>query len=287
MLIVGLLSGSHMMAQTNPTYKLIKENGHFYFKTDVNGVDAKLMLESGVPGLMMSEAFYEANKEALNMEVKESDEKIRYLSGMHKVKYTAQTRLRIGDAVFEGPVKIVDGATDIKFPFHMLHHPSDSSTIVMIDLPRQEFSLLRKEQLPEFTKGATACDMTFNKWGMPVFTSRLSMKVEGRKANLEGEFIADMGNASLLFLNQSQALVDNMLARGAVTLREARDKTGNVVAEGLYASKLTICDRTFKGVSVGVARMKSLKECGFLGLKFFTMPTVFDIDNSKMYLCPR
>ena len=86
MLIVGLLSGLHMMDQTNPTYKLIKEDGHFYFKTDVNGVDAKLMLESGVPGLMMSAAFYEANKDALNMEVKESDEKIRYLSGMHKVK---------------------------------------------------------------------------------------------------------------------------------------------------------------------------------------------------------
>lgn len=26
-------------------------------------------------------------------------------------------------------------------------------------------------------------------------------------------------------------------------------------------------------------------ECGYLGLKFFTMPTIFDFDKGKMYLC--
>ena len=61
---------------------------------------------------------------------------------------------------------------------------------------------------------------------------------------------------------------------------------GKVVAEGLYADKLTICGRTYEGVSVGVtSQLKAVKECGYLGVKFFTMPAVFDFDNSKMYLC--
>lgn len=36
---------------------------------------------------------------------------------------------------------------------------------------------------------------------------------------------------------------------------------------------------------VGVSTFKSLKECGFLGLKFFTMPAIFDFDANKLYLC--
>ncbi len=68
-------------------------------------------------------------------------------------------------------------------------------------------------------------------------------------------------------------------------MKEARDKNGKVVAEGLFADKLTICGRPYNDVSVGVNKFKSLDECGFLGVKFFTMPAVFDFDQGKMYLC--
>jgi hypothetical protein len=133
---------------------------------------------------------------------------------------------------------------------------------------------------------ATVWDMTYNQFGMPVITATLDIKADGQKARIIGKFVADMGNASLLFLNKYNADIDRLVREGKLRLHDARDKrTGQVVAQGVYAEKLSICDRTFKGVSVGVSTFKSLEECGFLGLKFFTMPAVFDFEKNKLYLC--
>ena len=145
-LFVGLLSVLPMTAQTDAVFKMLKENGHFYFTSSVNGVRAKLMFESGVPGFMMGDAFYEAHKDSLKMEVKPCDEKIRHLGGIHHVKLSAShARLRIGDAIFDGPVKIVEDDANLEFPIHMLHHASDSSSIVWMDLEKSTFCVLSKE----------------------------------------------------------------------------------------------------------------------------------------------
>ena len=204
------------------------------------------------------------------MDVKVCDEKIHYLNGLYNVTASAEARLRIGDAYFEGPVKIVEGQSDLKMPIHMLHHSADSSSIVRMDLGNSEFRVISRESMQDQTKDATAFDISFNKWGMPVVNTRLSMDVGGRQVTIKGNFIE---------------AVQAALKESGVTLQAARDKNGKVVAEGLYADRLTICGKTNSGVSVGVHTFKSLDEYGFLGLKFFTMPTVFDFSNQKMYLC--
>ena len=285
-LFVGLLSVLPMTAQTDAVFKMLKENGHFYFTSSVNGVRAKLMFESGVPGFMMGDAFYEAHKDSLKMEVKPCDEKIRYLGGIHHVKLSAShARLRIGDAIFDGPVKIVENDANLEFPIHMLHHASDSSSIVWMDLEKSTFCVLSKERLQGLVRKAKTMDMSFNKWGMPILKTTLTLKVNGRETSIEGDFIADMGNASLLFMNKSQTNVVKMRENGWIVLKEARNKEGKYIADGFYADKLTICDRKFKGVSVGVFPFKSMDEYGILGLKFFNIPTIFDFSEKKLYLC--
>lgn len=285
-LFVGLLSVLPMTAQTDAVFKMLKENGHFYFTSSVNGVRAKLMFESGVPGFMMGDAFYEAHKDSLKMEVKPCDEKIRYLGGTHHVKLSAShARLRIGDAIFDGPVKIVEDDANLEFPIHMLHHASDSSSIVWMDLEKSTFCVLSKERLQGLVRKAKTMDMSFNKWGMPILKTTLTLKVNGRETSIEGDFIADMGNASLLFMNKSQTNVVKMMENGWIVLKEARNKEGKYIADGFYADKLTICDRKFKGVSVGVFPFKSMDEYGILGLKFFNIPTIFDFSEKKLYLC--
>lgn len=285
-MILFLLLGQYGVAQTEAVFKLTQEQGHFFCETTLNGASAKVMVESGVPGLMMSEAFYEANKEALKMEVKECDEKIMYLGGMRHIIYSAQARLRMGGAIFEGPVKITREDDGLKMPIQMLRHPLDNSSIVRMDLGRQQFSLCSRNELQDSVKGASVFDLAYNQWGMPVVTTTLDLKADGRKARLTGKFITDMGNASLLFLNRNNTDMENLVRKGTLRLLDARDKaTGKVVAQGIYAKKLTICDRTYKDVSVGVSTFKSLEECGFLGLKFFTMPAIFDFDENKLYLC--
>ena len=285
-LFVGLLSVLPMTAQTDAVFKMLKENGHFYFTSSVNGVRTKLMFESGVPGFMMGDAFYEAHKDSLKMEVKPCDEKIRYLGGTHHVKLSAShARLRIGDAIFDGPVKIVEDDANLEFPIHMLHHASDSSSIVWMDLEKSTFCVLSKERLQGLVRKAKTMDMSFNKWGMPILKTTLTLKVNGRETSIEGDFIADMGNASLLFMNKSQTNVVKMMENGWIVLKEARNKEGKYIADGFYADKLTICDRKFKGVSVGVFPFKSMDEYGILGLKFFNIPTIFDFSEKKLYLC--
>ena len=286
MLVAILTCSLSMSAQEDAVFKLVKEKGHFYFRTSVNGVRAKIMFESGVPAFMMGDAFYEAHKDSLKMDVKPCDEKIRYLGGIRKIKRsTAWARLRIGDAVFEGPVKIVENDEGLKFPIQMLRHASDSSNIVWMDLKKSKFGVISRARLQSLAKKATVMDLGFNKWDMPTVRTTLTVKVDGRETSIEGDFITDMGNAGLLFVNKSQPNVVKMLDDGRIVLHGARNKEGKIVSEGFYADKLTICDRAFKGVSVGVNPFKSLDEYGFLGLKFFNIPAIFDFSNKKLYLC--
>ena len=281
-IILALLLGQYCMAQTDSVFKLTKEHGHFFCETAMNGVNAKAMVETGIPGLMMSEAFYEAHKDSLKLEVKESDEKIRYHGGLHHVKYTAQARLQIGDAFFKGPVKIIQEDQAIMIPIHMLHHSLDSSAIVWLELGRLQFRVCSRERLQNLTKKASVWPLTYNLFGMPVITTSLRIKAEGHHIDITGQFIADLGNASLLFLNRYDTEVDKLMSDSKVHLVDIYDnRKGQTYSQAFYVDKLTICDRTYKGDTVGVSTFKGLEECGILGLKFFTMPAVFDFDKKK------
>ena len=286
-ILVAILTGSlSVTAQRDAVFKLFKEDGHFYFKTTVNGVRAMLMFESGLPGFMMGDAFYEAHKDSLDMDVQPCKERIRYLGGMHHVRRsTTCARLRIGDAIFEGPVKIVEGDSTLKFPIQMVHHASDSSRIVRMDLQKGEFRVITKDRLQNLVKKAAMLRLGANKWGMPTVRTTLTLKVDGRETSIEGDFVTDMGNAMLLFLNKVHPSVVKMLDDGRIELKEARNKGGKVIADAFYADKLTICDRKFKGVTVGVNPFKYMDEYGFIGLKFFNIPAIFDFSDQKLYLC--
>ena len=219
MLVAILVYSLSMRAQNDAVFKLVKEDGHFYFRTSVNGVKATMMFESGVPGLLMGDAFYEAHKESLKMDVKPCDDKIRYLGGLLNVKHSAtHARLRIGDAVFEGPVKIIENDASLKFPIHMLHHASDSSNIVWINLKKSEFSVITKARLQSLVKKATIMELSFNKWGMPMVRTTLTIKADGRQTSIEGDFIADMGNAGVLFMNKIHPNYLMMLDEGRIAL---------------------------------------------------------------------
>ena len=285
-MLLTLLLAQYCLAQTDPIFKLIKERGHFYCETTLNGVNAKVMVETGAHALLMGGAFYEAHKDSLKLEVKESNEKIRHIRGILHVKYTAQARMQIGDAFFEGPVKICHEDHKTVIPIQMLHHPLDSSAIVRIDLEGLQLRVCSRERLQHFTKNASVLDLTYNQFGMPDVTTSLSIKADGHRIDITGKFTADLGNASLLFLNRHNTEVDKLMSDSRVRLIDIHDnRTGKVHAQGFYADKLTICDKTYKGVSVGVSTFKEMEECGFFGLKFFTMPAVFDFEENKLFLC--
>lgn len=193
--------------------------------------------------------------------------------------------MQIGGATFEGPVNIIREDHVIMIPIQMLHHPSDSSSIVRIDLEGLQLRVCSRERLQQLTKKSSVWDMTYNQFGMPVITTSLSIKAYGQRIDITGKFIADLGNASLLFLNRYNPDIDKLAREGKLRLYDARDKrTGEVVAQGFKADNLTVCNRTYKGFTVGVSTFKGLEECGFFGVKFFQTPAVFDFDENKLYL---
>lgn len=272
-------------AQEQRTFVMEKSGGHFYLNTTLNGVEARMMLESGVPGLMMSRTFYESNKDKMLLNLKPCEEKIRYSHGTYDIVFKAHGQLSVGDAAFEGTVMIADGEHELLIPFNMLRHTKDDKGAVYLDLTNNMMRVISGKELDKVSENANGMDLSFNKFGMPVVNTMLTMDVNGSHVDVTGNFIVDMGNGSLLFINKCEKKVAAMLTDGNVTLKEARDMNGNVVAEGLFADKLTICGRTFDDVSVGVRQFKSIDDCGFLGVKFFTGPVVFDFNNGRMFLC--
>ena len=112
------------------------------------------------------------------------------------------------------------------------------------------------------------------------------IKAAGHRIDITGQFIVDLGNASLLFLNRYDAEVDKLMSDSRVHLIDIHDnRRGKTYSQAFRVDKLTICDRTYHDDTVGVTTFKGLEGCGMLGLKFFTMPVVFDFDENKLYLC--
>ena len=71
LLSIFLLSYSTILAQTNSegSFALKKENGHYYFETLINEkAPAKMMLESGIFVMVMDSIYAFENNEAINLD---------------------------------------------------------------------------------------------------------------------------------------------------------------------------------------------------------------------------
>lgn len=283
---LNIFSSNAQTHSNDINFDLELNKGHYYFNTEINGIAAKAMIESGIPALLVSADFYEQHKDILKFKVKPSTSKMRLLNNTYNIKYTAQAKLHINAALYDGPVFVLNDFKDLCIPLQYLKNPTDGSSILSIDLlskrmivkTKNEFSTNEADYqtFPLSLKGGN---------GMPIVNTVLTMNISGTSATMQGDFIVDFGNASLLFLMKQNKEVAKMIADNHLALQEAHDVQGRVVAEGLYADKLIICGASFNDVSIGVTdKLQTIQEAGFLGLKFLIRPTVFDFKNKKLYI---
>lgn len=268
-------------------FMLEKDLGHYYFQANVNGIPTKLMIESGIPALILGENYYEQYAEALGLEVKKSDKKLRFLSKIHNIKYTSEGTLSLGNVSYDGPIFILEGNAQPCIPLQYLMNVSDSSRIVVVDLPNKVLKVKNKAFVDQLPNSYKRYQLRMKEYGnIPVVDSPLSITIDGiNKINVNGSFIVDFGNASLLFLMKQNDIVQQIISNNTVKLHEAKDLQGRVVAEGFLADKLTICNKTFSTISVGVTdKLTTIKETGFLGLKYFTGPVILDFTRHVMYV---
>ena len=269
---------------TAQRFALVKEQGHYYFDAELNGVPVRMMLESGVPSLMIGEKMYEENKSAFNLKTKPSKGNMRFLNGTYKIKYMADGRLSLGKACYDGPIFILEGFEDGYLPVQYLKNGTDSSSIVMVDLQDKVLEVKDGSFMTKLGNDYQKLNISLRESGnMPVVDSPLTIVSKGKSVTVGGHFIVDFGNGSLLFLMKQSVSAQKIISSGVVELSEACNAQGKVVAEGMLAEKLSICDRTFDNVSVGVTdKMTTIEETGFLGLKYFTGPVIFDFTNKIM-----
>ncbi len=265
---------------------LEKEGAHYFMNTHINGIETTIMLESGIPALLLDTNFYSRNKEALNCNFKQSNGKIRLMNRLHDIVLRADANIKIGDIDYEGPIFILSGSTSPAIPIQFFKNKNDESAIVKVDLKKKVLQVLSRADLKEYNKEShLSYPLLFNKMGMPVVQSTIDFSIQGKTLRLEDKFILDYGNGSHLFLLKGNKAVHCMISDNNLQLTEAKNKAGIVVAEGLLCKSMILIGQHYKNVSVGVTtRMKFDGEAGLIGLKSLQQCLIFDIDNSKLYI---
>ena len=95
----------------------------------------------------------------------------------------------------------------------------------------------------------------------------------------------DFGNPSLLFLLKQHKSMAKAIKAKTIALKDAYEKQGRLVAQGLYADTVSMFGQKFLSQSIGVIdKMNSIEHLGFLGTPFFTSPVMFDFDRGFMIL---
>lgn len=270
------------------TFNLEKRQGHYFFDADFNEARATFMVESGIPALLVDSAFYVQNEKALGLKNMAADSAdIRLHNRLYSIAWSGMEEVRIGDAVYSGRVFILGSYDHIAIPVQNLQSGfSDGkekpSRVVRLDLGSLRIQVLKKAVQG---KGMSFPMRMNGDNGMPVVAAQLVVENGEKTATMEGDFIIDLGNPMLLFLMKQNPAVSRMISDNSLELQEAKNPQGVVVAEGLYAERCTLLGGTFDNVSIGVTdKMKTIKEAGLIGLRFFTKPVLLDFDNMELHI---
>ena len=282
--LLSLLLAFPLFAKSDIVFPLKMNQGHFYFEADVAKQKVEVMLESGIPALLIGQDFYQQHKSEINIPFQLSKSRIRLLNDLYDIILTGKGRIKIGEAIYEGQIFIVEDYEGIALPVQHLKHPDDHSQLISIDLPQKRLTVKAwsKEAMSDGTRYRMKQDKNL---GFPLLESTLRLSTAKGEATLKGNLIVDFGNPMLLFLNGENSQLKKAVANGNIELKDARNKEGKVVAKGIYATKIQLVGDEFDDVMIGVnPNPNNLKHLGYLGIKFFDRPVVFDFARMQMII---
>lgn len=274
-----------VMAQERVDFDLAKINGHFFFHAkSVQGNSLQIMLESGLPAFLVSRDFYEQNRSAIHFD--SSDSKIRLFNELYHISFKADDFVNVGGAVYDGPIFVLDDFEGYSMPIQYLRLPSDSTALVLVDLPNGRLSVLPRNGVDVDSQLVVSLPMEIDKQiGFPVVEDTIFVESDSNKFSLQGRLIVDFGNPMLLFLRKQHPSIKDAMDRGSLVLHDTFNSQGEVVSRGLYAQKVTLLGYTFQEVSIGVTdKMPALNHLGLLGIPFFKVPVLFDFNQGRMML---
>lgn len=266
-----------MHAQSAVRFPLERhDDGHFYFSANIYGENAEIMLESGIPALLVGQDFYERRMKNCGLNFEPSQSKTRLLNSLYEISCKADGKVKIGKTIYDGPIFILEGFDGISLPIQHLKDPATGRRIVCIDL---EEHVMTVGGTPgrQGKKYKLAFD---SQTGRPYINAAFT--IDGFK--FDGKLLVDFGNPMFMFLFKQHRCVHNAVVKGAIELQSAYNARGELVSQGFIAGKVDMYGQTFNDVIIGVTdKYRNAKELGFLGIPFFDAPVEFDFDNCFMY----
>ena len=299
LLSILLLSYSAILAQTNSdgSFALKKENGHYYFETQINDkVPAKMMLESGIFVMVMDSIYaFENNKEAFNLDYvrTQENEKMNLGGKVYDITHKAKGKVQLGNNMeYSGEIFILSDYntySGIAIPIQNICNTEDGSRIIKLklDMEKLELQSMSRKQFKSEAGDYKATAINYDSYmGMPSVKTHLDFETEGKKYSIPGNYLLDLGNASFIFLmKQSQAVQDFLHNNQDIELKKAYNKKGVLVAEAISTENASLCNRGFENQVIAItSALPKFTVEGSVGLKFFEgAVSVFDFDNQKFY----
>lgn len=277
--------GQSAWGQTS--FKMTKENGHYYTTATINGkADIPVFIETGYPALTVSLDRYDELLASLPLEEIEL-EQVEWLRGdraKHRIHKKLKGKVPVGDLVFEGFVYVVDPYDDrVTVPANLLKSEADTTVcLIRFDFKKNTLDYIRRDAA-DLTKMHTYRLVEFDP--MPIFVSTMELSdASGHDLEITGNFNFDLGCGSSVFFFRNTMLP--VLKENKFKIQTATDRAGNVIGHGIFAGYCKIGDKSKTGFSIGITNKTFWEDdqLGCVGPSFFQNGTVIlDPANDLIY----
>ena len=277
---LNILCTTTLLAQER--FDLSKRGGHYYFTATLGDKPVEIMVESGIPALLVGESIYDSCLKSHDLAFQPSKQKIRLFNNLYNIIYRTEGEIMIGGALYDGPIFILEDFNGVSIPIQYMKDSATKRKVMTVDLKE---GYLLVGQTDENLNGRRFKLSFDNELGFPIVAASVKLTTPQGRSKLKGNLIVDFGNPMLLFLLKQHESIADVIEKGKIELKNAYNKQGELVAQGIYANSVSLFGQEYNDKSIGVTdKMPAIKQLGFLGVQFFTSPVVFDFDRGVMIM---
>ena len=265
---------------------LVKKNGHYYTDATINdNAIIPIFVETGFHGMVVSVEWY--NRILATLPLKEI--KLQKEEHLHTDRTTRRIvklfkgKVPVGDLMYEGRIFVVDTNEDyVTIPVNLLKSEADSTVcLIRFDFKKNVLDYVRKE---EASLGKMHQYTLVENDPMPIFEATIELSdALGHQFTKFGKFNFDLGNGSSVFFFRRTMLP--ALKENNFKIQTSRDKSGDIIGQGIFAGYCKIGNKSKTGFSIGITnKIEDTDELGCVGPSFFQNGTVIlDPNNNLIY----
>lgn len=266
------------------SFKLVKKNGHYYTEATVNGnASTPIFVETGFHGMVVSKEWY--NKLLASLPLEEiSLDKEEYLHTdrtTRRIVKLLKGKVPVGDLTYEGRVFVVDTNEEyVTVPVNLLKNEVDTSvSLIRFDFRKNVLDFVSRDDV-NLDKMHTYTLVENDP--MPIFEATMELSdASGHQLTKSGKFNFDLGNGSSVFFFRNTML--SALKENKFRIQVSRDRSGNIIGQGIFAGYCKIGDKSNTGFAIGITnKIEDTDELGCVGPSFFKNGIVILAPNNQL-----